>query len=285
MIAERAARGKLTLDDMRQMQFDNRNGFAPVLVPALLSAPLDAAERSTLASARALLEDWDYQQPAESPAHTAAAAAFYNATWRHLMMRTFDELPPGNREPAREDGSWQVMAALLAAPSSPWWDDTSTPATETMNDVLVAAMSDAVGELTDRLGSDPTDWRWGDLHTVTLESETLGQSGIAPIEWLFNRGPVPAAGGVAIVNATSWSVDNGYEVYAVPSMRMVVDLSNLDGSRWVQLSGNSGHAFHPNYTDQLELWRTGRDVPMHWERTSIDATAEHTLTFEPAGAG
>jgi penicillin G amidase len=285
MIAERAARGKLTVDDMRQMQFDNRNGFAPVLVPALLSAPLDAPDTSTVARARALLKDWDYQQPAESPGRSAAAAAFYNATWRHLMMRTFDELPPGNREPAREDGSWQVMAALLAAPTSPWWDDKSTPATETMNDMLVAAMKDAAGELTDRLGSDPTGWRWGDLHTLTLQSETLGRSGIAPVEWLFNRGPVPAAGGVAIVNATSWSVDAGYEVTAVPSMRMIVDLSNLDRSRWIQLTGNSGHAFQANYTNQLDLWRTGRDTPMQWERTSIDKTAEHTLMFEPAPAG
>jgi penicillin amidase len=96
---------------------------------------------------------------------------------------------------------------------------------------------------------------------------------------------VPAAGGVAIVNATSWSVDLGYEVVAVPSMRMIVDLANLEGSRWVQLSGNSGHAFHANYTDQLELWRTGRDLPMRWERSRIDATAERTLTFEPARAG
>jgi hypothetical protein len=59
------------------------------------------------------------------------------------------------------------------------------------------------------------------------------------------------------------SADNGgpadrdgvaYTVDAVPSMRMIVDLSNVDTSRWVRLTGNSGHAFHPNYDDQFELW-------------------------------
>ena len=30
----------------------------------------------------------------------------------------------------------------------------------------------------------------------------------------------------------------------MPSMRMIVDLANLDASRWIQLTGNSGHAFH-----------------------------------------
>ena len=58
----------------------------------------------------------------------------------------------------------------------------------------------------------------------------------------------------------------GYEVDAVPSMRMIVNLANLDDSRWIQLTGNSGHAFHPNYADQFELWRTGQTLPMRWNR-------------------
>ena len=37
MIATRPP-GKISPEDMRQMQFDNRNGFAPTLVPALLAA-------------------------------------------------------------------------------------------------------------------------------------------------------------------------------------------------------------------------------------------------------
>ena len=51
----------------------------------------------------------------------------------------------------------------------------------------------------------------------------------------------------------------------------LLDLSNLDNSRWVQLTGNSGHPYHPDYTDQLELWRTGRMLPWHWDRTAIEA--------------
>ena len=52
----------------------------------------------------------------------------------------------------------------------------------------------------------------------------------------------------------------------MPSMRMIVDLANLDESRWIQLTGNSGHAFHANYDDQFELWRTGQNLPMRWDR-------------------
>jgi penicillin amidase len=63
---------------------------------------------------------------------------------------------------------------------------------------------------------------------------------------------------------------------------MIVDLSNLDASRWVQLTGNSGHAFSANYDDQFDLWRTGQNLPMHWERASVQSDATHTLTLSPA---
>ena len=66
---------------------------------------------------------------------------------------------------------------------------------------------------------------------------------------------------------------------------MIVDISNLDGSRWVQLPGNSGHAFHANYIDQMELWHTGQTTPMLWTRASIESAAKHAMTLEPARAG
>jgi penicillin G amidase len=62
---------------------------------------------------------------------------------------------------------------------------------------------------------------------------------------------------------------------------MIEDLSNLDRSRWIQLTGNSGHAFHDNYDDQFELWRTGGNLPMRWDRGTIEAEAAHILTLSP----
>ena len=143
------------------------------------------------------------------------------------------------------------------------------------------ALGDALVELSNRFGKNPADWRWGDLHQLELVNATFGKSGIGPIEWLFNAGPAGVSGGGAIVNATGWDAAEGYQVDAVPSMRMIVDLSNLDASRWIQLTGNSGHAFHPNYDDQFELWRSGQNLPMHWDRPSIEADATTTLTLRP----
>ena len=132
-----------------------------------------------------------------------------------------------------------------------------------------------------RLGKDPSKWRWGDIHTLALRNATFGKSGIAPIEWLFNPDAAGVSGGDAIVNATGWDAADGFDVDAVPSMRMIVDLSNLDESRWVQLTGNSGHAFHSNYDDQFGLWRTGQNLPMRWNVDTIKSEAANTLSLTP----
>jgi penicillin amidase len=60
---------------------------------------------------------------------------------------------------------------------------------------------------------------------------------------------------------------------------MIVDMSDLDGSRWIQLTGNSAHPYHPNYLDQLELWRTGGMLPWRWDRTAVEDGAVATLTL------
>lgn len=267
-------KGRITVDDIEKEQFDNRNGFAPVLVPELLKVkrpPLSKVEKD----ADSLLKDWKFQQNEES-----AAAAYYNAIWRNLLIQTFDELGSGYI-PDGGDRWFEVMRGLLAKPDSPWWNDRSTPETETRDDILARAMAEAVKELSDAQGETAREWKWGEMHTLTPTHATFGESGIGPIEWLFNHDPVPTSGGDAIVNATGWTAGKGYAVDAVPSMRMIVDMSNLDASRWIQLTGNSGHAFHENYDDQLELWRTGKTISFRFDRKSIEQEQVALQTFNP----
>jgi penicillin amidase len=284
LLAEAVAAGPVGVADLERIVFDNRNGLAPILVPALLStptAPLSLDEQR----ARELLAGWDFQQPADgepgSPqARGAAAAAYFNAVWRHLLAMLFDELPD-EVLPSGQGRWFEVVAGLLDEPDSPWWDRVGTTVVETRDDVLARALSEAFKELADAQGDQPGQWRWGRMHTLTLRDATFGASGIGPIEALFNRGPVATAGGSDIVNATSWDAAAGYEVTVSPSMRMIVDLSNLDASRWVQMTGNSGHAYHRHYADQLELWRTGGMITWRWEESTIESEASHTLTLRP----
>ncbi|HKT03356.1 MAG TPA: penicillin acylase family protein [Rugosimonospora sp.] len=276
------APGRIGVPDVQAMQFDNRNGFAAQVVPQLLTERVGGRT----AKALDLWRGWDFQQPADGTAGSAAAkssaaAAFFNAFWRQLLRRTFDELP-ADRRPDGSDRWFVVMRDLLAQPDSPWWDDRSTSTVEHRDDIVRAALDAATAELSSRLGPDPASWRWGGLHTLTVQNQSFGTSGIGPVEWLFNYGPVGVSGGSSIVDATGWDASSGgYAVDAVPSMRMIVDMSNLDSSRWIQLTGESGHAFSDHYHDQFDLWRTGGTLPMPWTEAAVRADARYTLTFKP----
>ena len=196
------------------------------------------------------------------------------------MFQTFDEIPQAQL-PDGYDRWFVVMTGCSQDPTNAWWDNRSTARVEARDDIVKAAMASAAAELSRSQGSDPSAWRWGRMHTLLLQNQSLGESGIGVIEWLFNYGPVGVSGGNDVVNATGATLRDGYLVDSVPSMRMVVDMSNLDASRWVQLTGESGHAFSSHYHDQFGLWRTGRTLPMRWSEATIKREARDTLRLLP----
>jgi penicillin amidase len=266
-------KGKVDGATMAEIQRDTRNEFAKTLVPALMEVDL----AGPAVRARQLLESWDGTQDAGS-----APAAYFNAVWRQVLLLTFDDELPDGARPGGGDRWYEVIRQLLQQPEDPFWDDVTTKnRTETRDDILRQAMASAHQELADRLGDDVTAWRWGDLHRLELVNGSLGTSGLAPVEALFNRGPLAVSGGKDAVNATGWNVQRDYEVTAVPSMRMIVDLADLDKSQWINLTGASGHAFHENYSDQAEAWARGELLPMYSKPESVKKAAVHTLRLTP----
>ncbi|MEW2399416.1 MFS transporter [Streptomyces sp. NPDC046862] len=265
--------GPLDTEDMRRIQRDSRSPFAEALVPYLLRVrPGPEAEK-----AWQLLKGWDYEQPVDS-----AAAAYFNAVWRALVRLTFTDDLKRTRASHEPDGGgrWlEVVRSLLRNPDDPYWSDGKD--LKTRDDVLRKALDEAAAELTGRLGDDPGEWRWGSIHRLTLKESTLGTGGPAPVRWLLDRGPYELPGGSSAVNANSWYAPEGYEVDWIPSMRMVVDLSDWDASGWINSGGVSGHAFHPNYTDQTGLWAKGETTRWPFTRAAVSADRDKTLTLTP----
>ncbi|MDP9445033.1 MAG: penicillin acylase family protein [Actinomycetota bacterium] len=264
----------LSVDDMTRMQLDTRNGNAAVLVPYL--EDVDVAEGYVRAGQR-LLAGWAFDQPADS-----AAAAYFNVVWANLLALTFHDQLPEEVWPDGDDRWFEVVRSLLSDPDNAWWDDVDTKGVrETRDDILMAAMTDARYEMTRRQARSPALWSWGHLHRLELVHQSLGESGIAPVEWLFNRGPYQLGGGESVVNATGWSADRGYQVDWAPSMRMVVSLDDMDDSRWINLTGVSGHAFHRHYDDQTELWARGETLPWPSSRAAVEQAATDRLVLAP----
>lgn len=265
---------KIDLRYVQKMQGDSYDASSAFVLPILLQIPFEDAEQQ---AALQLLQSWDGQATADSP-----AAALYAAFWKHLLLLTFGDDLPEDNPPGGGDRYFEIMRHLVQSPHSVWWDDQTTPEqTEDREYIFRRAFGEAIAELQRTLGKDPLTWRWGALHTATFRNATFGESGISPLEAIFNRGPFPTGGGSSIVNATGWDISLGYSVTWLPSMRMIVDLSDLNNSLTVHTTGQSGHAFHPHYIDMAELWSTLQYYPMGWEESSLQQNAEGHLRLIP----
>ncbi|MFF5305406.1 penicillin acylase family protein [Streptomyces sp. NPDC013161] len=304
--------GKISTDDMRQMQLDDSSEIAKLLVPKLLKIDEPDAD---VREAQKLLEGWDYTQDADS-----AAAAYFNSVWRNILKLAFgNKLPKELRVegqclfvspvdttgPADEDNKkvrecgerdadeaqpdggdrwFEVVRKLMDDPTNAWWKTPASgnrPGASNMNQLFKRAMIDARWELTAKLGKDIDTWSWGRLHRLFLKNQTLGTDGPAIVQYILNRGPWKLSGGEATVNATGWNAAGGYEVVWVPSMRMVVNLDDFDKSKWINLTGASGHAFSAHYTDQTSKWVDGELLPWSFSSKAVDGSTSDTLVLKP----
>ncbi|MEV0487169.1 penicillin acylase family protein [Streptomyces sp. NPDC050508] len=304
--------GKISTDDMRQMQLDDSSEIAKLLVPKLLK--IDEPDPD-VREAQKLLEGWDYTQDADS-----AAAAYFNSVWRNILKLAFgNKLPKelrvegqclyvtpvdttgpadedtqkvrecGERDAdaAQPDGGdrwFEVVRKLMDDPTNDWWKTPKSgnrPGASNMNQLFKRAMIDARWELTAKLGKDIDTWSWGRLHRLFLKNQTLGTEGPAIVQYVLNRGPWKLSGGEATVNATGWNAAGGYGVVWVPSIRMVVNLDDFDKSKWINLTGASGHAFSAHYTDQTGKWVNGELLPWSFSSKAVDGSTSDTLVLKP----
>ncbi|MGN8553238.1 UNVERIFIED_CONTAM: penicillin acylase family protein [Microbacterium sp. SLM126] len=273
LIERKSANGPLTAADMLAIQGDN--GFFLGMRLSAAYMELQTGHEGTDA-ALDRLRTWDAQNSASSP-----AAAYANVLWDELADNLFvdgREHPVPLSDQAR---LFLVVDELLGDPGSPWWTNEALGVSG-QEEMLARSATDAYERLVKLQGENQSKWNWGSLHALPLMSDTFGASGIAPIEWLFNRGPFPTGGGSSVVNATGWVMGEGFSTVTVPSMRMVVDLSDFDASGWNHLTGASGHAFHANYIDQTATWQAVGLTPWAYSRGAVDDATTDTLTLVPA---
>ncbi|GLI28414.1 penicillin amidase [Agromyces rhizosphaerae] len=262
----------VSLATMANLQFDQVDPAAAMLLPALAELSLEG----DAARGRQLLEDWDGVSDVDS-----AGAAYFQVVWGTLLGDMFAELPASTL-PAGGDRWIRVVDGLLDEPEAQWWVDDAA-GVDGRDAMLARALTEAWQEAADRMGSEPAQWRWGRLHQLDLRSRAFGETGLLPARLLLDRGPWQLGGSSAIVDATAWDARDGYAATSVPSMRMLVDLADLDASRWVNSSGASGHAFDRNYVDQTDVWSRGGTLPWPFTLERTQELAEHTLLMRPEG--
>ncbi len=247
------ARNDHTVDTCRAIQGDTVSVGARDLLPRISLSD----ER-----ARDLFDGWDHNLSADS-----AAAALWEVFIDELARRAVDGKEPLVAEymTDRELFRCRAVPALL---------DGGLLSKEQLDQALAAAWD----RCAEAMGPDPAAWRWGDIHRARFTHPLGRMPGLEP---LFVAAEHPLGGDDQTVNKAGFEGDGPFDVCVIPSWRVVYDLANLDESKGILPTGQSGNPASPHWNDQTNAWAAGELRSLPFTRAAVEASATDRLMILP----
>jgi len=260
------------VEEFRKLQMDVHSLQADRILPKLeaLLTHDTALQGAGAREAAALLRSWDREVRADS-AGAAVFEVFITELTRCLLAR-----PLGTDLALFFNArTYGLENEILDRPGSPLW--TAAPAL-----VVEEALARTIEVCVACMGRNRSGWSWGRMHRHVFRHP--GARGRIS-RWLLNPPRRPAHGDANTVNVAAYSVArNAYTVAAVPSLRMVVPLGDLDGMRIIGPLGQSGQPGHAHYDDMTDPWLNGELVPLPLTREGVAKVAREHLVLAPRRA-
>lgn len=161
-------------------------------------------------------------------------------------------------------------------------DDKRTEKEENASDIITSAFLTAYNEVTQDFGKESKNWKWEKVHTVE-HRHPIGQ--VEALRSIFNVGPFPIPGSREVINNTFFPYSDENEIFKVssgPSTRRIIDFSNVENSRSILPTGQSGNPFSSHYDDQALMYAEGKFRKMMIDRDEIEENANARLVLEPS---
>ncbi|TDL80690.1 penicillin acylase family protein [Peribacillus frigoritolerans] len=258
---------KLTLNDMKKLQMDQRNLYAEEFLPAILkrisAADLNESEK---ASAK-LLAKWNMEDDKEM-----GAPLLFHLLMKEIPVTLFEDAVPKEMD-ALFEGKQGIVDELLRRAfngnESEWISDKGG-----LDKVLLISFGNVVASLQEEYGDNPEDWKWGDYHQLYFGHPLSSASPV--LKWLFNNEkPQPVGGSQITVAAANYNPEGIVNHGA--SWRFVIDAADMTKGHHIVGPGQSGHVKSDWYQDQIADWMNGT-----YHLTDLDAVQkEESLTLLP----
>jgi penicillin amidase len=265
-----------------------------------LASLADAPSKMLLPAATQLVNAWTHDTPdglegtptAQQIADSQAAAIVM--VWmRRFADRTFeDETTTWGTTPSafaqlKLLARMCVNSPLLAQQLNPMTGDPilfdiwDTPQQETKLQMAAQAILDALDFLYAQQGADIGQWRWGKVHTLTLQFLAPVAALQVPLatDPMYPNG-FPRHGDIGTVDAAGEKLDIGDYTYVDgPAIRFVAELDPKTGphARNALPGGEQFDPASPHYRDQMELWRHNQTFDLAFAEGDVAASAKVEL--------
>ncbi len=236
------SREKWKPEEMIGVQRDVYSGFHKFLADQVVAA-FDRSKPSAapLAEADNLLRNWNGQMEAGQPAPMIAVLVY-----EQLRKLAADRASTGSGEFYVSQMAPSAIETLLRERPQAWFPDYDA--------LLMRCLTGAINAGVRLQGSNLSHWDYGEFLPLRIANPVEGR--IPYIGRFFNLGPVPMRGSPNSVLQ--------YTGRLGPSLRMTVDLANLDHSFINLVTGESGHRLSAHYRDQWNAYYKGSTFLMQF---------------------
>lgn len=212
------------------------------------------ARKSGRSEAVDLLRDWNGQME-----KGAAAPMIVTLVYDQLKKSIAERAAPGLAEAYTFPMAPAVIEKLLRTRPQDWFSD--------YDNLLLKCLDAALDEGAKAQGSKISRWDYGQYNGLRIQNPVAGQ--IPLIGKYFDIGPISMSGSPTTVKQSTGRLG--------PSMRMIVDFSDLDHSLQNITIGESGQPLSKHYKDQWGAYYGATSFPMQFNK--IDA--KEVLTIRP----
>jgi penicillin amidase len=247
------AQAKWQPPEMLAIQKDVYSAFSDFLAKQIVAA-WDAHQDKSLADAIGLLRNWTGQMEKGT-----AAPLLVQLAYEEFRKAIAERAAPGLGDSYDFPMSPAIIEKLLRDRPAGWFDD--------YNQVLLKCVTQAIVAGRRLQGSKIAKWDYGQAIELKIAQPVDGQ--VPLIGKYFNLGPVAMSGSSTTIKQTTRRLG--------PSMRMIVDLGDLDRSLQNITAGESGQPLSRHYKDQWPAYYGATSFPMQFGK--IDA--KDVLTVSP----
>jgi len=248
-------RAKWDASQMLEVQKDVYSSFSQFLAQQVVAA-WDArkATNPALRDAVDSLRTWNGQMEKGTAAPMVVTLVF-----QQLRKAAAERAAPGSGQTYEFGMATSVLEKLLRERPSGWFPD--------YNALLMKCFADAVDEGTKIQGSKVSRWDYGQYNSLKMAHPVDGQ--LPLVGSYFNIGPVSMSGSSTTIKQTTRRLG--------PSMRMIVDLGDLERSLQNITVGESGQRLSSHYKDQWSAYYGATSFPMQFGKVDV----KQTLVVKP----
>ncbi|KEO74511.1 penicillin acylase family protein [Anditalea andensis] len=229
---------KITIEDMKNLQFDNYHLHAAEALPVMLQYVLDDSADVNIQGVEEiihLLQTWDYFTHPDQK-----APPIFEIWWKNFEHMAWNKWKINNR-PTVLPNKYQTTVLMQQNPNHEAFNDPSTDRVENAGLLVRESFQKTVSDYTAWISEEAGD-TWSDYKQTSIQH-------LIPNFKSFSFEKIETGGGRGMINATS-------ERHGA-SWRMVVELGEKINAYGIYPGGQSGNPGSKYYDNFIDRWAIG----------------------------